>query len=168
MSAKQVVKLSDDERRQCRELVRAGQAHARTIQHAQVLLKTDAGPGGPNWTDAAIAEAFGVTTVTVSTLRKTMLREGLEGALRHYRTGTREYEHKVDGHLEAHLVAVACTDPPEGQVRWSLRLLAERLVELGYVDRISHTVVGETLKKTNFSLGASGAGASHESRARSS
>jgi hypothetical protein len=160
MSAKQVVRLTDDERRRCRDLVGAGQGHARAILHAQVLLRTDAGPGGPGWTDKAIAEALGTTPVTVATIRKTMLREGLASALQHYHTPEGPRPHKVDGDLEAHLVALACGEPPDGQKRWSLRLLASRAVELGYVDSISHTLVASTLKKTNCSLGASCAGAS--------
>jgi hypothetical protein len=160
MSAKQIVKLTDDERRQCQELIRAGTAPARSIRHAQVLLKTDAGPQGPAWTDAAIAEAFEVSTVTVATIRKTMLQEGLAAALRHYRTGTRQYPRKLDGRAEAHLVALACSPPPEGHARWSVRLLSRRFVELGYLDSVSHDTVWQTLKKTNCSPGAPCAGAS--------
>lgn len=166
MSAKQVVRLSDDERRQCHDLIRAGTAPARSIMHAQVLLQTDASPAGPAWTDEAIAEAFHVSAVTVATIRKTMCREGLVAALRHYRTGQRQYRHKVDGRAEAHLVALACSPPPEGRARWSVRLLSQRFVELGYVDTISHDTVWQTLKKTNCSPGAPCAGASRPARVR--
>jgi len=164
MSAKQVVKLTDDERRQCYELVRAGSASARSIMHAQVLLKTDASPEGPGWTDATIAEAFSVSTVTIATIRKTMLSEGLPAALRHYRKGQRQYQRKLDGHGEAHLVALACSPPPDGHRRWSVRLLSRRFVELGYIDSISHDTVWQTLKKTNCSPGAPCAGASRNER----
>ena len=160
MSAKQVVKLTDDERRQCHELIRSGSAPARSIMHAHVLLKTDASPEGPGWTDADIAEALEVDTTTVATVRKTMFKAGLPAALRHYCTGQREYRHKLDGRAEAHLIALACSEPPEGHLRWSLRLLSSRLVELGYVDSISHSAVGQALKKTNCSLGAPDASAS--------
>lgn len=160
MSAKQVVKLSDDDRRQCHELVHSGAAPARSIMHAHVLLKTDASPAGPGWTDDAIAEALDVDPTTVATVRKTMFKAGLQAALRHYCTGQREYRHKLDGRAEAHLIALACSEPPQGHRRWSLRLLSSRLVELGYVDSISHSAVGQALKKTHCSLGAPGASAS--------
>jgi hypothetical protein len=164
MSAKQVVKLTDEERRQCHQLIRSGTACARSIMHAQVLLKTDASPQGPAWTDAAIAAAFNVSTVTAATIRKTMLKEGLPAALRHYRKGRRQYPRKLDGHGEAHLVALACSPPPEGHRRWSVRLLSQRFVELGYIDSISHDTVWQTLKKTNCSPGAPCAGASRNER----
>jgi hypothetical protein len=164
MSAKQVVRLSDDERRQCHALIHAGTAAARGIMHAQVLLKTDASAQGPAWTDEAIAEAFNVSTVTVATIRKTMYHEGLAAALRHYRTGQRQYRRKLDGHAEAHLVALACSAPPEGRLRWSVRLLSQRFVELGYADTISHDTVWQTLKKTNCSPGAPCAGVSRRER----
>jgi CelD/BcsL family acetyltransferase involved in cellulose biosynthesis len=164
MSAKQVVKLTDDERRQCHRLIRAGTAPVRSILHAQVLLKTDASAPGPGWTDAAIAQAFNVSTVTVATIRKTMFNEGLPAALRHYRKGQRQYPRKLDGHGEAHLVALACSAPPEGYLRWSVRLLSKRFVELGYVDVISHDTVWQTLKKKTCSLGAPGASASRRTR----
>lgn len=168
MSAKQVVKLTDDERRQCYQLVHAGTAPARSILHAQILLKTDASPEGPAWTDAAIGQAFSVSAVTVATVRKTALNEGLPAALRHYRKGGRQYPRKLDGHGEAHLVALACSAPPEGYRRWSLRLLAKRFVELGHVDSISHDTVCQTLKKTNFNPGAPGASASRRTRVQPS
>ena len=164
MPKKYIVSLTDDERRRCSELIRSGEARARSIMHAQVLLKADASPQGPSWTDDAIADAFGVTTVTVATVRKTMVSEGLDAALNHYNGPNREYSRKLDGHGEGHLIALACSAPPEGHARWSLRLLSARMVELGYVDSLSHTTVGETLKKTNCSPGASGAIASRRKR----
>jgi len=159
-----VVQLTDGDREQCRELVRCGTAPARSIMHAQVLLKADASPGGPAWTDAAIAEAFGVCTLTVGHLRKTMVTAGLQSALQHYRIVNRQYPSKLDGHGEAHLIALACSAPPEGRTRWSLRLLSARMIELGYVDYVSHVTVGQVLKKTNCSLGAPGASASRPGR----
>jgi hypothetical protein len=168
MSAKQMVKLTDDDRRQCHELIHSGTAAARSIMHAHVLLKTDASPEGPGWTDDAIAKTLGVATTTVATLRKTMCKEGLPAALRHYCTGRREYPHKIDGCAEAHLVALACSEPPEGHLRWSLRLLSSQMMELGYVDKVSHTTVGLVLKKTNYSPGAQCAGVSPGSRTRPS
>jgi len=168
MPKKYVVQLTDEQRRQCLEMVRAGSAHARSITHAQVLLKADASSEGSGWTDSAISEAFGITTVTVAHIRKIMVTESLAAALSHYRGPNRQYRRKLDGHQEAHLIALACSAPPEGHTRWSLRLLSRRIVELGYVDSISHETVGQVLKKTNCSPGAPSAGVSRRGRAPSS
>ena len=164
MIKKYVVQLTDDGRERCRELIRCGTAPARSIMHAQVLLKADASPQGPAWTDAAIAEAFGVCKVTVANLRKALVTAGLPAALQHYRIVQRKYQSKLDGHGEAHLIALACSTPPDGHARWSLRLLSARMVELGYVDQLSHVTVRQVLKKTNCSLGAPGASASRPAR----
>ena len=126
-----VVRLREEQRAQCRELVKAGQARARSIMHAQVLLQADAGPGGPGWKDREISEALGVTTVTVGHMRKVLATEGLDAALTHYHAPRREYRGKLDGHQEAYLLALAKSPPPEGHLRWSVRLLASRMVELG-------------------------------------
>jgi hypothetical protein len=168
MSAKRVVELTTAQRARCLELVGSGTAHARSIMHAQVLLKTDGGPEGPGWTDQAISEAFGVSTVTVSHTRKVMLDEGLEAALCHYRGPCREYRRKLDGRQEAQLIAMSCSKAPQGHQRWSLRLLAERMVQLGYVDSLSHETVHQTLKKTSFNRGATCNGVSHPPRTRRS
>lgn len=168
MTKKYVVQLTDEQRRQCLEMVRAGSAHARSITHAQVLLKADASSEGPGWTDSAISEAFGITTVTVAHIRKVLVTEDLATALSHYRGPNREYRRKLDGHQEAHLIALVCSAPPEGHIRWSLRLLSRRIVELGYVDSISHETVGKVLKKMNCSPGAPSAGASRAGRVPSS
>ena len=161
---KYVVQLTDDERRQCRELVRCGEAPARSIMHAQVLLKAEASPTGPGWTDAAIPRAFGVSHVTVGSIRQTLVTAGLAAALNHYRIVNRQYQPKLDGRGEAHLIALACSAPPQGHLRWSLRLLAGRMVELGYVDHLCHVTVRQVLKKTNCSLGAPCAFASRPSK----
>lgn len=153
-----VVELTEEQRQQCQELVSAGSSPARSIRHAQILLKADASPGGPGWTDRAIGEAFGVTPVTVARVRKVLATEGLEAALSHYRGPNREYRRKLDGHQEAQLIALACSPAPQGHARWSLRLLAGRMVELGYVDSVSHETVHQTLKKTSFNRGATCSG----------
>jgi transposase len=159
-----VVRLTDEERAQCRELIRAGTARARSVMHAQVLLKADTRPGGPGWKDGAISAALDVSTVTVGTIRKRMATEGLDAALSHYRPPRREYHSKLDGRQEAHLLALAKTPPPEGHARWSLRLLADRMVQLDYVDTLSYNTVGRLLKKKNCSPGAACAGASRRKR----
>lgn len=148
MRKKYVVQLSSQERKRCKELIRAGTSSARTLMHARVLLKADSGPEGPGWTDQALSEALEVSTVTIATLRKVYVTQGLEAALSPYRGPNREYERKLDGRQEAQLVALSCGPPPEGRTRWTLRLLADKLVELQYVDSVSHVTVGRTLKKT--------------------
>jgi hypothetical protein len=164
MRKKYVVELTSEQRQRCLDLVRAGEAPARSIMHAQVLLKADSGPQGPGWSDRAISEAFQVSTITVGHVRQVMVSEGLEAALRHYRPGGREYHRKLDGDQEAHLIALACSPPPEGHVRWTLRLLADRMVELNYGEPVSYNTVGRVLKKTNCSLGASSSGASRPTK----
>jgi transposase len=115
--------------------------------HARVLLKTDGGPKGPGWLDGAIAEAVDVSTVTVANIRQRFVSEGLERTLSHYRGPNREYRHKLDGRQEAYLLALAHSAPPEGRKQWSLRLLAEQMVELEYVDSLSAMTVSRTLKR---------------------
>lgn len=147
MPKKYVVTLSRQQRDECTQLIRAGTVPARTLMHARVLLKTDSGQHGPGWTDQAISEALDISTTTVANIRKSLVSEGLELALTHYRPAARHYQRKLDGHQEAHLIALACSPPPEGRTRWSLRLLADKMVELSYVDSISYVTVGRTLKK---------------------
>ena len=158
MVKKHVVELTDEQRERCRELVRSGVAHARSIQHAQILLQADANPEGSGRTDQAISEVLGVTPVTVARIRKVMVTEGLDAALSHYRGPNREYGCKLDGHQEAHLLALAQSAPPEGHRRWSLRLLADRMVELEYVDTLSYQTVRSVLKRGRCSPGAGCAG----------
>ena len=129
------------------DLIRAGTAHARTVMHARVLLKSDSGPDGPRWTDAAIAEAVEVSPTTVAKIRQRFVSEGLDATLEHYQGPNREYPRKLDGRQEAYLLALAHSAPPEGHKQWSLRLLADKMVELGYVDSLSHMTVSRTLKK---------------------
>ena len=153
-----VVELTEEQRQQCERMLETGSHPARSLRHAQILLKADAGSGGPGWTDSAIGEAFGVSAMTVARVRKVMVTEGLEAALSHYRGPNREYRRKLDGRQEAQLIALACSPPPQGHARWSLRLLAGRMVELGYVDCVSHETVHQTLKKTSFNRGATCSG----------
>jgi transposase len=147
MRKKYVVQLSREERERCLELIRSGMAPARTVMHARVLLKVDTGPEGPGWSDAAVAEAVEVTTQTVAQVRQRFVTQGLEASLSHYRGPNREYRHKLDGHQEAQLLALAHSAPPEGRTRWSLRLLAGKMVELEYVDHLSVMTVSRTLKR---------------------
>jgi transposase len=147
MRKKYRVQLSPKDRERCTDLVGSGTARARTVMHARVLLKADNGPGGPGWTDAAIAEAVEVSTVTIAKVRQRFATEGLEATLSHYRGPHREYPHKLDGRQEAYLLALARSAPPEGRLEWSLRLLAGKMVELKYVDSVSPMTVSRTLKR---------------------
>ena len=152
MDVKYVVKLSAAEYAQVHALLRTGKAAAATQAHARILLKADLGPGGPAWPDAHIAEALEVGLSTVHRVRQAYVEEGLEAALHRKRPTGRQYR-KLDGAQEAHLVALACSPPPEGRPRWTLKLLADRLVELQVVDGISPECVRTTLKKTISSPG---------------
>jgi transposase len=142
------VTLDADEREQLRGLLARGKADVRKLKHAQILLKADEAEGGPGWGDERIAEALAVGTATVERVRRRFVEEGLASALSPYRGGKRIYTRKLDGAQEAHLIALACSPPPEERGRWTLRLLAGRMVELGYVDTLSYETVRQTLKKT--------------------
>jgi transposase len=145
------VMLTEAERAHLKGLIATGTDAAARLQHARVLLKADQGPGGPAWTDERIAEAVEASQPTVSRVRKQYVEEGLEAALNR-RPTTRTYARKLDGVQEAKLIALSCGTPPEGQATWSLRLLAERLVELE-VAAVSYQTVRRVLKKTNSSRG---------------
>lgn len=147
-----VVVLTKTEREQLEKLLAAGSAAARQITHARILLKADRGPVGPGWQDSAIADAVETSRGTVARVRQRFAEEGLEAALNR-RAPRREYRWKLDGAQEAQLIALACGAPPEGQSRWTLRLLASRLVELEVVDQLSYETVRRTLKKTLSSRG---------------
>lgn len=152
MKKRYVVTLTDEERRSLRALVSSGKGAARKLTHARILLKADANPGGSGWTDAAISEAMEVGTATVERVRKRFVEEGLEAALVPSEPN-RVYQRKLDGDGEAHLVALACSEAPEGRDRWTLELLADRMVALGHVDSLSYQTVRRVLKKTRSSPG---------------
>jgi Homeodomain-like domain len=147
------VQLSLAERARLQALVTNGSATAHSHIHARILLKADAGPDGPAWTDAMISAALDVGMSTVARVRQSAVQEGLDAALQR-KLPKRVYQRTLDGAAEAHLLALTCSTPPEGAGRWSLRLLAERMVELDYVEAVSHETVRQTLKKTNSSRGA--------------
>jgi hypothetical protein len=141
------VTLTAPERAQLVALIGAGTAPARKLIHARILLKADQGPDGPAWIDDRIAEALDTSQPTVSRVRKQYVQEGLAAALDR-RPLTRVYARKLDGAQEARLIALACSTPPTGQAHWSLRLLADKVVELAIVDAISYQTVRRVLKKT--------------------
>ena len=152
MKKKYVVTLTEEERQMLREMVSRGKSAARKLTHARVLLKADQNEGGPSWEDAAIAQGLEVGRATVERVRKRFVEEGLEAVLDRRRS-QRQYQHRLDGDGEAHLFALACSEAPEGRSRWTLRLLANRIVALEYAQKLSKDTVHRTLKKTNLSLG---------------
>ena len=147
MKSKYAVVLSDVERARLRTLIGTGTAPARQLAHARILLKADQSEAGPGWNDQAIAGALEVCTATVARVRRQYVTAGLEAALNR-RWPERAYAHTLDGEAEAHLIAIACSSPPRGRQRWSLRLLAKELVRLEIVPAVSYETVRQTLKQT--------------------
>jgi len=135
--------LTSEERAQLTELLSKGKAAARTLTHARILLKADEGGAGPRLSDEAIADALDVNRSTVERVRIRCVEEGFEAALRP-RPSRQLHPRKLDGVQEAHLVRLACSPAPNGRGRWTLRLLADKLVELEIVDGISHETVRQT------------------------
>jgi transposase len=147
------VTLDAQERQNLDDLIAAGQAAARKLTHARILLKADAADDGPAWPDHQIADALEVSVATVERVRQRFVEEGLEAALDRKRRERPARELKLDGRAEAHLIALACSVPPEGRAVWTMQLLADKLVELEVVDSISDETVRLTLKKTRSSPG---------------
>jgi len=148
---KYVVELTSEERSQLGILSRDSKASAQRRRRTDILLAVDEGPGGPAMKDADVAKAFRCRVQSIERIRKALVEEGLETCLRHGNTGAPRKK-TFDGEAEAHLIALGCSQPPEGRVRWTLRLLADRVVELGIVESCHSTTVYHTLKKTNSSL----------------
>ena len=152
MRKQYVVRLSEEERAWLQTMIGRGAAPARAQTHARLLLKANQGEAGPSWTDGAISTALEVDPTTAARVRKLYVTEGLDAAL-HRKAPDRVYRRKLDGEQEARLVAVACSAPPTGHKRWTLRLLADTLVELEVVDTVSYETVRQTLKQTGSSRG---------------
>lgn len=145
------VLLNEAERTRLTVMTTSGSSNVREMKRAMVLLKADEGEGGPAWSDEAIGAALDVHVMTVFGIRKRYSERGVGGALKRAPAGHRAAV--LDGRGEAHLIALVCSEPPEGREHWTLRLLADRMVKLEYVDTISHETVRQVLKKTNLSLG---------------
>ena len=141
-----VVRLTESEREELAGLLKKKILSAHKRRHAQILLKADEGKQGPAWTDAEVAKVLEIHPNTVKNVRQRFVEEGLEAAVERKKLPPRGC--KLDGAQEARLVALACSVPPEGRSRWSLRLLADRMVALDIIDDISHETVRQTLKKT--------------------
>jgi len=148
---KYVVELEEEERALLEGMISKGKVSARRQRVARLLLKADQGPQGPGWSDQRIAEGLEIGVCTVERTRKRFVEEGLESALQP-RPQARRFR-KLDGKAEAHLIAQACSKPPQGSARWTLRMLAGRMVELQLVDSVSHESVRQVLKKTRSSPG---------------
>ena len=146
MAKKYLVRLTEDERTYLKSLIHKGKVAAHKRLHAEILLKADLGELGEKWQDKQIGETFGLSTRTVERVRERLVREGLESALNRA-APVRARKRKIDGENEAHLVALLCGDAPEGRSRWTLRLLGQRMVELGYVESVAHETIRQALKK---------------------
>lgn len=145
MNKKYIVRLSGEERRRLMEIVTRGKAPAHKIRHANILLKADA--NGPAWSDQAIAQAFSAHVNTVALVRQRYVEQGLDVALNRKKQRRPSREPRLDEEAEAILLKLRCSQPPEGHSQWTLRLLAQKLVELGLVDTICHETVRQVLKR---------------------
>ena len=148
MAKKYIVRLTEDERTYLESLIYTGKVAAHKRLHAEILLKADISELGEKWLDSKISEAFGVSTRTVERVRERLVQQGLESALNRA-TPIRVKGRTIDGENEAHLIALTCGEAPEGRSRWTLRLLGQQMVELGYVESVSHETIRQTLKKTS-------------------
>ena len=162
MKKKYLVELTGEERGRLLKLIRSGEAPARMLNRARILLKADVGEHaeageGSAPGDREIARMLETSSATVQRVRERFFRQGVDAALERSMPD-RLYERSFDGRAEARLIALACSQAPEGRNRWSMRLLADKAVELGIVDGVSHETVRRTLKKTNSALTSSRAG----------
>jgi hypothetical protein len=149
MAKRYVIELSPEERDELEALVRRGKAAARKLTRARALLLSDQGESGPGWTDADIAAALGITTRCLEMLRKRAVEVGPLVAIERKPQARPSVPPKFDGEKEAKLIALACGEPPAGHRRWSLRLLADKLVELNVFESVSHERVRQVMKKTS-------------------
>jgi len=152
MSPRYRVTLTQEERKELETLTKRGKTLARRVIHARALLLCDAGEYGPAWKVEDVAEALGITSRTIEHLKKRFVEEGLEAALERKPRDKPPREIKFDGAFEARLITLACSDAPEGRTRWTVRLLADKAVELNIAESVSLMTVQRVLKKTNLSL----------------
>ena len=160
MSPRYRVTLTQEERKELEKLTRRGKTHARRFTHARALLLCDAGDNGPAWKVEDVAEALGITSRTIEKLKKRFVEDGLDTALDRKPRDKPPREVTFDGAFEARLIAMACSDVPEGHRRWTIRLLADKAVELNFAESVSHMTVQRVLKKTNLSLTSASTGKS--------
>jgi transposase len=160
MSSRYRVTLTKEERKELEAMTHRGKTHARKFIHARALLLCDAGTDGPAWNVSDVAEALGVSSRSIEHLKERFVEEGFEAALERKAREKPPRDIIFDGAFEARLVALACSDTPEGHRRWTVRLLADKAVELGIADSISHMTVQRILKETNLSLTSANTGKS--------
>jgi len=161
---KYVVKLSVEEREYLDQLIRKGKGPAQRLMKARILLKADVGEGGEGWSDSRIIEAVATSASMIYRVRKQLVEEGFEAVLSRKQRATPAVPQIFDGEKEAKLIALACSEPPKGRVRWTLRLLEEKVVELNIVDKASDNTIGRVLKKTFSNPTSKSSGLSHQRR----
>jgi transposase len=166
MAPRYRVTLTEEERKDIETLTRNGKTGAKKFIYARALLLCDAGPEGPAWTVADVAAALGVTSRTIEHLKQRFVEEGIEAALERKPRDKPPREVIFDGAFEARLIALACSDAPEGYDRWTVRLLADKAVELEFASSVSHMTVQRVLKKTNLSLTSANTGKSRRKGAQ--
>ena len=160
MSPRYRVTLTKEERKELDAMTHRGKTHARRFIHARALLLCDAGADGPAWNVADVATALGVTSRAIEHLKKRFVEDGFEAALERKTREKPPREVIFDGAFEARLITLACSDAPEGHRRWTVRLLADKAVELRFAESVSHMTVQRVLKKTNLSLTSASTGKS--------
>lgn len=150
---KYIIDLSQQERQVLKRFISSGRRSAQLFTRARILLKADQSEEGPGWLDEQISQALDITVQTVERIRKQLVEEGFDAVLKRQEYSQKVSRKRFDGDAEAHLIALSCGKPPKGRSDWSLRLLADRMVELGYVESVSYETVRKTLKKTKSSPG---------------
>ena len=168
MAPRYRVTLKPEERKELEAITRDGKTRAKRFLYARALLLCDTGPEGPAWTVGDTAEALGVTPRTIEHLKKRFVEEGLTSALERKQPEKPPRDVTFDGAFEARLIALACSEAPDGRRRWTVRLLAEKAVELNLAKSVSHMTVQRILKKTNLSLTSGSIGKSRRRRAQRS
>ena len=147
------ITLTTEERNELEKIVSNGTAQAKEIRRANILLSVDESEGRKRMKDVVVARMLGTTPQTICQVKKDYLqKQRVEDSIKRKKRVTPPVPAKIDGSVEAHIIAIACSNPPSGYGRWTLRFIADRMVELDYIDAISHTAVGKTLKKTGLSL----------------
>ena len=157
MNQSYIVKLTPEDRSYLESLMKSGSIPVRVFKKAYILLQSDQSEQGPGWRYEKIIAAYHVSQMLITETRKKYVEKGLPEAL-YRKKPDREYRSIIEGEAEAHLIATACGKPPEGHVRWTLRLLRDHMVSAGYVEQVSHETIRKAMKKTNLSLGSNSNG----------
>jgi len=147
------VQLSQQQRQELEQKVKTGKGLARQLMHARILLKADEGEHGPAWAAEQISAALEASVPTLERVRRRFVEQGLQDAITRRPQPERPQKRKINGEQEAHLIALCCSEAPTGHEHWTMRLLADKMVELGYVEQVSHKTVWETLKKMHSNRG---------------